>query len=356
MLPVADWVHISDVYKESLAYIMGRRDGHIKSLLTPWPTLNNLGIDGVEWNTINVLGARPGTGKTLFVNQFTRSAFALNPGQDFAVLDCQWEMIYRTMGLRDISAGIGKSIQELASAKGVRLDDVDLKAAEHYMINRSYEHIYVAQDPKTVANFEKMVDDFFKAYNKPMIVTIDHALLFLKNGTDTDNMLILHKLGEALTRMKRRYPVIFFVLSQLNRNSESSDRLKNASAGNYLLDSDLYGSDALLMHTDMLLMLNRPGKHSIKEYGPHKYPVTNNTIAVHVNKMRNGAIDMFFLDAHFHNMRMVEYDPLDDPKYLAAQIAQNQKNASNLHNQAFSANMPLGNFKPLSMSQILNQP
>jgi replicative DNA helicase len=90
------------------------------------------------------------------------------------------------------------------------------------------------------------------------LVTIDHSALFKIGSKFKDKFEMLYGLGEALTDMKKKFPIAFLVLSQLNRNVEHPDRAKDGQYGNYILDSDIYGSDALLQHADVVLGINRP--------------------------------------------------------------------------------------------------
>lgn len=54
------WRHVSDIRHETLNYIKKRRIGLIKSVRTPWPKLNNVLMDGLEWGGIYIIGGRPG--------------------------------------------------------------------------------------------------------------------------------------------------------------------------------------------------------------------------------------------------------------------------------------------------------
>jgi len=80
------WNSQKEGFQESLHYLKGRMVGDIKSLRTPWPKFNDAMTDGIEWNTMTVIGGRPASGKTLIAEQITRESFNLNPGENFRVL------------------------------------------------------------------------------------------------------------------------------------------------------------------------------------------------------------------------------------------------------------------------------
>jgi hypothetical protein len=54
------WKHYYDVMNEGLVYIHNRATGHSKSLKTQWKQFNAIGLNGLEWNSLYVIGARPG--------------------------------------------------------------------------------------------------------------------------------------------------------------------------------------------------------------------------------------------------------------------------------------------------------
>ena len=51
---------------------------------------------------------------------------------------------------------------------------------------------------------------------------------------------------------------MFICLSQLNRNIDNPERAIDGKYGNYILESDIFGSDAMLQHADTLIGLNNP--------------------------------------------------------------------------------------------------
>ena len=102
---------------------------------------------------------------------------------------------------------------------------------------------------------------------------------------------------------------MFICLSQLNRNIDSPDRAIDGKYGNYVLESDIFGSDAMLQHADTLIGLNRPAKQKIRLYGPDRYIIEDDkTLVLHFLKARNGDTRMSFFKAAFETMEIHEMD------------------------------------------------
>jgi hypothetical protein len=141
------------------------------------------------------------------------------------------------------------------------------------------------------------------------IITLDHSLLLKRdkvNG-ERDKSDTIYSLGECVTELKRLYPIHFIILSQLNRGIDSPERNEDGRYGNYILESDIFGSDALLQHADTLIGLNRPGKQKISFYGPDRYIIDNEFVLVmHFLKCRNGDTRMSFFNAEFSKMKVTE--------------------------------------------------
>lgn len=314
--PKKKWNSQREGFQESLKYLQGRMQGQIKSIRTPWPKFNDATTDGLEWNTINVIGGRPASGKTLIAEQIVRESFNLNPGEDFRVLQFQFEMLARTSAIREYSSIIGKSYKYLCSADG-KLSTDDLQRCYDYAKQKVKYPIDVVETPCTVDEFKEIVRDymhFHASYDsegnikfKSVIITIDHSLLFKKAPYEKDKHDMLNNLGEALTALKKIYPVMFIVLSQLNRNVDSPERSEEGKYGNYILESDLFGADALLQHADNLIGINRPAKQKIRFYGPDRYVIDDDRVLVlHFLKCRNGDTRMSFFRAEFEKMKIVE--------------------------------------------------
>jgi replicative DNA helicase len=142
-----------------------------------------------------------------------------------------------------------------------------------------------------------------------LLVGIDHSALFRVGKGQKDKFEMLNSLGEALTMMKKKYPVAFVVLSQLNRNIDAPDRQRDGEYGNYILDSDIYGSDALLQHADVVMGINKPSIRKIRQYGPERFLITDEDMLVfHFLKSRNGTTRISFFKLDRTTMRIIEID------------------------------------------------
>ena len=109
--------------------------------------------------------------------------------------------------------------------------------------------------------------------------------------------------------MKKKYPVSFLILSQLNRGSDSPERNKPGTYGNYILDSDIYGSDALLQHADIVIGINRPFDRRLNIYGPDRLIIKDeNLLVFHFLKSRNGTTRIGFYSLDRSTMRFIELD------------------------------------------------
>lgn len=310
------WNSQREGFQESLKYLQGRMQGHIKSLRTPWPKFNDATTDGIEWNTLTVIGGRPASGKTLIAEQIVRESFPLNPGENFRVLQFQFEMLARTSAIREYSSVIGRSYKYLCSADG-KLSDSDLQKCYDYAKEKVKYPIDVVEKPCTIEEFKEIIGEymsFHATYDSErnmilpkVLITVDHSLLFKKAPYEKDKHDMLNNLGEALTLLKRTYPISFIVLSQLNRNIDNPERSEDGKYGNYVLESDLFGADALLQHADTVIGINRPAKQKIRYYGPDRYVIEDDRVIVlHFLKCRNGDTRLSFFRAEFEKMKIVE--------------------------------------------------
>jgi len=304
-----------DALRKALLKMKARRSGELKSLKSSWPKFNDAFCDGLEWRTITVVGARPGTGKTLFMEQLISDIIEENKDHKFRVLKFQFEMLDETNGIRKLSLNTASDYNTLMS-KGEPVDkDLYLRCVQYYEETEKTDVIDVVYDPCTVDEMCATIHYYMEAHKDEQgnytnaLVTIDHSALLKVGKGQRDKFEVLYALGEALTYMKKHYPVAFLVLSQLNRNIDNPDRSKDGDYGNYVLDSDLFGADALLQHADVVLGINKPAIRKIRFYGPERFIVSDeDLLAFHFLKSRNGTTRLSFFKLDRENMRIVEIE------------------------------------------------
>jgi len=162
----------------------------------------------------------------------------------------------------------------------------------------------------TVNQMRDQVDIYMNLNKgKKTIITLDHSILVKRAPYQNNRLDMLFELGEFFTQVKREYPCMFICLSQLNRNIDNPDRAVNGKYGNYVLESDIFGSDAMLQHADTLIGINRPAKQKIRYYGPDRFIIEDErTLVLHFLKARNGDARMSFFRAAFEKMEIEEMD------------------------------------------------
>ena len=302
-----------DALRKALTKIAARSRGEIKSLKSAWPKFNDAFCDGLEWRTITVVGARPGTGKTLFMEQLISDIIQYNTDQEVRILKFQMEMVDETSGIRKLSLNTGADYNTLMS-KSQKIDKaLFTKCLHYYNATETTDIIDVIYDACTVDEMCATIRYQMEKHKKAdgsftnMLVAIDHSALFKNGKGQKDKFEMLGALGEALTMMKKRYPVAFVVLSQLNRNIDDPKRAIDGDYGNYVLDSDIYGSDALLQHADVVMGINKPSIRKIRQYGPDRYIISDeDTLVFHFLKSRNGTTRISFFKLDRDTMRIVE--------------------------------------------------
>jgi replicative DNA helicase len=320
------WIKQDQHFKDAIKYLKGRRDGTITSLLTPWPKVNEATTNGIEWHSMTVIGGRPGTGKTTIKDQLIREAFPMNPASSMRVLEFSLEMLGKTSAIRGMSAYTGQSYKALCSAESggeSKITDEQLVLCAEFAEEMNKYPIDIVEAGPTVKEFEKIIMQYMETHSRIVpignvqqkvftntVVTLDHSLLLEVNKKEEKSKNdMLYNLGTTLTRLKRKYPIAFIILSQLNRSIDHPDRNEDGKYGNYILESDIFGADALLQHADTLIGLNRPGKQKIRYYGPERYIIPDERLlAMHFLKCRNGENGIAFFNTRFEKMAIEEME------------------------------------------------
>ncbi len=308
------WKKYGDILLESLDYVTKRANGTVKSLKTQWKTFNGIGLNGIEWQSLYVIAARPGVGKTLIANSLTRELHTLNPEQDFQVLHFQFEMLGRNMGVRELSAANNLDIRYIQSSKDdgmPALSRADYDKMKSYVGSQMSRKEHVVDKAMTVNQMKDVLIKFYRTFNTPFVVTLDHTLLVKQSASETSRQQTLQNLATMLTEMKNALPVTFIILTQLNRDIDDAERQKPGKLTNYPTEADVFGSDYLLQCADVMIAYNRPAKYNLAQYGPHKYviePTDKFLLAMHVLKNRFGEVSIQWYRADYATMSVVEAD------------------------------------------------
>jgi hypothetical protein len=312
------WNNQQEGFEEALRYISQRKDGIIKSFKTPWFRFNEAGTDGVEWGSIVIVGGRPGTFKTGIKDQIIREAYEINKDETFRVLEFNFEMPKKVSAIRKFSSHIGKSYKHMCSADG-KLSQEEYNKCHEYAKIRAKDPVDIIEEACTVNEFRDIIKRYMEAHMKDgvytnTIVTVDHSILFKLDVYEKTKTDMLYNLGEVMIPLKRQYPIIFLILSQLNRDISRPERNEDGKYGNHVLDTDIWGADGLLHAADMVVGLNRPARQKIMYYGPERYIIEDdNVFVMHFIKCRNGNLGMSFFRADFDKMTIFEAD--DPPMF-----------------------------------------
>lgn len=339
------WSTRKDAYRKTMTYLNSRRKGEVTSLITPWPKLNSIGVNGWEWGTAIAFCARPGVGKTVLVDELVRKVYGLNPGIKMRILKFELEMLPQVTVIREFSAHLGQSYTYVCSAEDA--DELDQwgnptgkkKMLSQQELMKCWEHVErklaeengAAKFPEdiidvapTVKEFENIINQYMEAYKTvthvekkgvivdkteftKTLVTIDHLRLIMKEDRESEQVM-LYNIAIMINRLKKKYhdSIIFVSLNHLLREVSSDARTEPGKSSNYLRDSDIFGADAIMQNFDIVDVMDRPAARNISRYGQPNYIVTEDLIVHNFVKVRNGLPCMSFFKGEFDKMQMVE--------------------------------------------------
>lgn len=303
----------SDVLEEGLRYIEDRMNNRIKSFKVPWLGLNRAGVGGLEWGSMLTIGARPGSGKTLVVSQILRESRVLNSTQDFNILEFQFEMGGKQSAARAFAAETALDYNVVLSTdKQLDVFSRDMMAKYRDEV-RALEDVGIYRvminEPLTHKQIKETIIHYYNELGgKPMVVTIDHSWLIKRMSDEKEKIATLYNTTEMIMQLKNQLPICVIMITQLNRSIEEPIRKTPGTIGNYPTSSDIFGGDALMQGSDMVIALNRPFTVNIPFYGPKGYMVNPDDVFMHLLKIRNGSdnITMLFMKAEFKRQRMIE--------------------------------------------------
>ena len=306
---------IIEAISETEQYVKDRMTGKVTSLRTGFKKLDKCLIDGIEWHSTITIGGRPSVGKSAYSDCIVEGAFAnnqINKEPTFLLLDFNWELSSRVMLLRRLSAKMKQSYKHIISADNNKITDREFSEIQE-ILSSHYGKLPITfcEEPLTVKQFGDAVRKFCEDNpGKNVLIRVDHTLLTRMLTSDGGQVQMLLNLLTEANIIKKQYPVIFLFLTQINRDFE--DRQDDGSEKAFPRQGDVYGGDAAAMFSETILLLNKPAKYGIRQYGKRGTDtsklVEDDDLFVHVVKNRNSEGDMILhYKENFKHMSIKEY-------------------------------------------------
>lgn len=269
------YVHASEPAKAILDYIDQRRTGRISSLKTPWRKMNQLTMNGLEFPSIISIGGMSGSGKSSIASQLEDGLIELNPEYQLAILNFSFEMLSQRVIGRKIGAKLGLTVQQMYSGRGdFKVDDATYAKIKDEAERISKHNInYVDMPGSAIDMYMTIIDFWERNRNKGIVIFLDHSLLVKSMGGDNERETLM-KVMSMFNAVKKITGAIIIILSQLNRDIENSERIQNPDL-HFPRKQDMFGSDALYMYSDIVLIAHRPEMLQIQRYGRAGWPTQN---------------------------------------------------------------------------------
>lgn len=306
---------IDEAIDEVVEYIEGRMHGTITSLHTGFRKLDMSMIDGLEWNSMLTIGGRPSVGKSAFSDCIVDGCFTNNLENgypNFILLDFNWELSARVMLLRRLSSRVKQTYKYIISADNNTINKKEFQ--DMVMILRDHYGklpITFCEEPLTIKEFVETVESFCLANpGKKVLIRVDHTLLTKMTAAEGNQVMMLLNLLMAANSLKKKWPVAFIFLTQVNREFEERQLPGDDKA--FPRQGDVYGGDAAAMFSETIILLNKPSKYNVRQYGARNglinFPIEKDDLFAHIVKNRNGESDIILhYKENFKNMSIKEY-------------------------------------------------
>ena len=250
----------------TLELIRQRKEGKLTSLKTSFNKLNKHLLNGIDWYRIFTIGGMSGSGKSTILEQIKRDFLKLNSKDNFVILSFEFEMLIEDQLARSVAARTHIGLKDMYSADKP-LSEFDMRSVEAALKDLSDPRSFYVDNTGTVEQIKSTIMDFvvsqnLQATSTGLVVTIDHLLL-TKGKTGEAEKAIIDDLMTTLVELKKYYAsigqkVMFILLSQLNRDIESIDRVTNQML-HYPTKNDIFGASSVFNSSDYVMISHRPG-------------------------------------------------------------------------------------------------
>lgn len=299
---------IIEAARESIDYIDQRRKGLITSLETPWAKFNKISMNGLEWHTIHTFAGMSGSGKSALLNQLETELISLNPNQQFSILSFNFEMLARNLVSRKFSKALNMTVQQLHSGveEVIVTDRIYNRLVEEGKKLSTYP-IYYVDIPGTVMEIYQTAIKFSQEpfnQGKGIVITLDHSILVKGNKGELERTVCV-ELMTMFNYLKKKIKCVIVILSQLNRDIESAERLMEPSQ-HFPKKKDIFASDSLYQFSDTVSVIMNPEQLGITAYGSRALPVKG-FIYIHCLKVREGEPAILQMLNQLKYNRIIDY-------------------------------------------------
>lgn len=253
----------------------------------------------------------------------------LNKDQEFDILSFQFEMLGVDEITKDVSSKLDKNVKDIYSA------EKPITTAEYNKITKELDAlqeypIFVIDRTGTVKEIIDTVLNHVTTHDlakkkRGIVVTLDHTLLCRAEKGEDEKSMIDHLMHSLIALKKYLCDIgvkcIFIVLSQLNRNIESIDRITNPKL-HYPNKTDLFAASSIYYSSDYVIIIHRPAliEGLGNWYGParkghpkglHVYNPSNDQqpmIYLHIIKERFGVNRIIAMVDELEFGRIQEYN------------------------------------------------
>jgi len=212
------------------------------------------------------LAGLSGSGKSLICEELKRDFVDLNQDDKFDILSFEFEMHSKDQVARNLSGKIGKSTKYLYSGEDNFVTDEEFETIKTVATDIRKYPIYYVDDFGSVDEIRDTVLAFVEqqdllSRDRGLVVTIDHVLL-TKGRQDEAEKKVIDTLSHMCVELKKRLTsmglrIIIILLSQLNRNIETPDRVTNPML-HYPTKNDIFGASSLFQASDYVLVTHKP--------------------------------------------------------------------------------------------------
>jgi replicative DNA helicase len=278
------FLHIGDAYDQAIQDIKNRKEGIIVPFKTPWTKLNSYINGGIEESQLYVVGARPGVGKSAFVNRMLFGIFDKNPTRKVIVLYYNFEMKSSMQIIREVSSRIQLPVSTLLSSQTSLSESYFSNVIELKNQLASYNILFrdVPCNIDYIWTSTLRIKDAFPEHH--IIRVIDHTRLIVRKD-EKDELERLNRLAISSMYAMKEIGCSDMFISQLNRDIEKPER----AAGKYVpLLTDLFGADSIGQAANTVIILQRPEMYNLSFYLDDE--PAKNLLAAHIVKNRNGDV------------------------------------------------------------------